>query len=125
MLRTHQSREDRASTPADDIADLQNEHVVYVPDDNYRNPLREAKHQRPTERLPQSSWCIGWALGKDMVGCVNHLPWGQKKMASISCFQDYPIISRVLLELVLHKSKKIDFQWISKFPNYFRTNYKS
>ena len=41
VLRTHQSGADRAS----DVAALQNEQVVYVPDDNYGNPLREAKHQ--------------------------------------------------------------------------------
>ena len=44
MLRTHQCRAYRAPTPANDVAALQNEQVVYVPDDNYRNPLREAKH---------------------------------------------------------------------------------
>ena len=34
-----------ASTPSDDIAAPQNEQVVYVPNDNYINPSREAKHQ--------------------------------------------------------------------------------
>ena len=42
MLRTHQGRVDRAITPANDVAALQNEQVVYVPNNNYRNPLREA-----------------------------------------------------------------------------------
>ena len=28
------------------LDDLQNEQVVYIPDDSYRNPLSEAKHQR-------------------------------------------------------------------------------
>ena len=46
MLRTHQGRADRAPTPADEITALQNEQVVYVPDDNYRNHSREAKHQQ-------------------------------------------------------------------------------
>ena len=46
MLRTHQGRADRALTQADDIAAIQNEQVVYVPDDNYGNPSREVKHQR-------------------------------------------------------------------------------
>ena len=44
MLRTHQGGAEGAPTPSDDIADLENEEVMYVPDDNYRNPLREAKH---------------------------------------------------------------------------------
>ena len=37
---------DRAPTPTNDVVALQNEQVVYVPDDNYRNLLKEAKHQR-------------------------------------------------------------------------------
>ena len=46
MLRTHQCGADRASTPLNDTVALQNEQVVYVPDDNYRNPSRKARHQR-------------------------------------------------------------------------------
>ena len=38
MLRTHQCRADRAT--------LRNDQVVYVRDDNYRNPLREAIQQQ-------------------------------------------------------------------------------
>ena len=37
---------DRAPTPANDVAALQNEQMVYVPKGNYRNPSREAKHER-------------------------------------------------------------------------------
>ena len=39
MLRTHQGGADRAPSPG-------NEQVVHVPKKNYRNPLREAKHQQ-------------------------------------------------------------------------------
>ena len=46
VLRTYQGRADRALTPVNVVAALRNEQMVYVPDDNYRNPLREAKHQR-------------------------------------------------------------------------------
>ena len=45
LLMTHQEGADRAPNLADDIAALQNEQVVYVPDD-YRNLLREAKNQQ-------------------------------------------------------------------------------
>ena len=45
MMRTPQSGTDRTLTPANDVVALQNEQVVYVPNDNYRNPSREAKHQ--------------------------------------------------------------------------------
>ena len=37
---------DRAPTPENDVVDLQNEQAMFVPNGNYRNPLREAKHQR-------------------------------------------------------------------------------
>ena len=46
MVRTHQGGADRAPTPAYDVAALQNEQVVYVPNENYRTPSREAKHQQ-------------------------------------------------------------------------------
>ena len=45
MLRTHQGGADRAPTPANDVAALQNEQV-YVSNDNYRNRSGETKHQR-------------------------------------------------------------------------------
>ena len=45
MLRTRQGGANRVPTPADETAALQNEQVIYVPDDNYRNPSRKAKHQ--------------------------------------------------------------------------------
>ena len=44
MLKTHQGGADRGAATANDIAALQNEQAVYVPDDHYRNLLREAKH---------------------------------------------------------------------------------
>ena len=46
MLRTHQGRAGRAPTPAKDVAAQQDEQAVYAPNENYRNPSREAKHQR-------------------------------------------------------------------------------
>ena len=44
MLRTHLVRRYRAPTPANDVAALQNEQVVYIPNDNYMNILSKAKH---------------------------------------------------------------------------------
>ena len=46
MVRTHKGGADRAPTPVNDVAAIRNEQVVYVPDDNYRNHLWEAKHQQ-------------------------------------------------------------------------------
>ena len=48
---------------------------------------------KPTERLLQSCGGIGWVAGQ-LLRCVNQIPWGQKKLASISPLQDYPIIPR-------------------------------
>ena len=36
----------RAPTPANDVAAQQNEQAVYVSNENYRNPSREAQHQQ-------------------------------------------------------------------------------
>ena len=62
MLRTHQGRADRAPTPVDDIAVLQNEQVVYVAYDNYRNSLWEAKHQQDLLKYYFNHW-VHW-LGR-------------------------------------------------------------
>ena len=45
MLRTHKGRAGRAPTQENDVAVLQNEQAVYMPNENFRNPSREAKHQ--------------------------------------------------------------------------------
>ena len=46
VLRTHQGSVDRAPTPANDAAALPNEHVLYITNENYWNPLREANDQQ-------------------------------------------------------------------------------
>ena len=89
MLRTHQGRADRAPTPANDVAALQNKQVVYVPKDNYRNPLREAKLQRDLLKTTSIMW-EHWPGRRTE-------PWGQKKLASISPFEDYPIFLRTFI----------------------------
>ena len=45
MMRTHQGGADRPPTSSNDGATLQNENAVYVPNEKYRNPSREAKNQ--------------------------------------------------------------------------------
>ena len=62
MLRTHHSGADRAPIPANDVVALQNEQVVYVPIENYRNPSCEAEHQR--EVLKDSFNHVGHWLGR-------------------------------------------------------------
>ena len=44
MLRRPRGGADRAPTTADEIASLQNEQMMHVPNDSYKNPSREAKH---------------------------------------------------------------------------------
>ena len=67
MLRTHQGGADRAPSPAKYVEAVRNEHVVYVPDDNYR----------PTERLLQSCGGIGNARGQDL-RCFIQQPCSRK-----------------------------------------------
>ena len=59
ILIIHQGGTNSAPNPANDVAVLQNEQVVHVPNDNRKNPLREAKHQR--EILKDYFNHIGWA----------------------------------------------------------------
>ena len=63
MLRPHQGIAYRAPTPATGIAALQNQKVVYVSDDNYRNPSRKAKHQQ--DQLKDSFNHIGALAGRE------------------------------------------------------------
>ena len=83
---------------------------------------------RPTERLLQSPGGICWA-GEQDLRCVNQQPWEQKKLASISPFQDYSIIPRTFIYAgVARISNKFPnkIQFISnKFQNYFKPNHKS
>ena len=46
MTRTHQGGADRAPTAKNDVATQHNEQEVYVPNENYSNPSKQAKHQR-------------------------------------------------------------------------------
>ena len=99
--RTQQGGADRAPTPANDVAALQNEQGLYVPNDNYRNPSREAKHQR--ELLTTSIMYVHWLGRKQDLRCVNQQSWGKGWhlsvlfRTSISRFQDYPIIPRTFI----------------------------
>ena len=53
---------DRAPTPGNNVVVQQNEHEVYIPNENYRNPLRAAKHQR--ELLQDYLKNVGHWLGR-------------------------------------------------------------
>ena len=110
MLRTHQGRLDRAPTPADDIAAIPNKAVVCVPDENHRNPLGEAKHQRD----------LGWAGGQDL-RCEEELPL-QRKLASVSPFQYYPIVPKTSSHTTMSHKFPTNFSNIArKFPIIFQT----
>ena len=83
------------------ICGATNEQVVYFPGDNYRN---------------QSSWCISWTKGQDLRW---ELTWLQKRLASISPFQDYPIITRTLIQAGVASSKLK--KNLNTFPTSFQT----
>ena len=111
MLRAHQGGASRAATPEEDIAALKTEQVVYVPDDHYRNPSMEAKHQR---NLTSIILVTGWE-GRQDLRCVNQLPWGQKKLTT-------QLFQVLLYELVLHKSQKK--KTFPKSSNRFLTSFQ-
>ena len=60
MLRTHQCMADRTPTLGNDAAAQQNEQVVYMPNENYRNPSREAKHQRELLKDYFKNFYLSW-----------------------------------------------------------------
>ena len=72
MLRTHQGKADGAPTPGNDVEAQHNEQAVYVPNENYRNPLREAKHQRE--------------LLKDYFSHMRTLPGQMDKIRDVSIY---------------------------------------
>ena len=117
-MRTHQGGADGAPTPANDIAALQNEQVVYVPNKYHRNPSREVKHH---PELLKDYWGyrgIGWPEGQDL-RCVNQQPWGQKKLPSISPFQDYPIILKTFIKADVTKMSNKFLNKIQTISNHF------
>ena len=63
-------RADRAAKTANDIADLQNKQMVYVPNKIQESIDGGQTSTITTERLLQSCGGIGWALGQDL-RCVS------------------------------------------------------
>ena len=70
---------------------------------------------RTTERLLQSHGGVGWAGGHDL-RCVSQQPWGQK-LASISPFQDNPVIPSTLFKLVFFLLISNIFFKVENLPN--------
>ena len=62
MMRTQQGGTDKAPTAANDVATLQNEQVVYVSNENYKNSLKEAKHQQEPLKVTWGHW-LGRSTG--------------------------------------------------------------
>ena len=96
MLRTHQGGADRALTPTNDVVAQQNEQVVYVPYENYRNPSMEAKHQQ--ELLKDYFNHVEVLAGQEnRISDVSTNNPGVRSWHLISRFQDYPIIPRTFI----------------------------
>ena len=131
MLRKHQGGADRAPTPANDVAALQNEHVVYAPNENYRNPLREAKHQ--LELLKDYFNHVGALDGqKDRIWDVSTNNLGaeagiyQSFLGLLSVlFRTTQLFPELLLPGIAQISNKFPKKIQSNFQNYFKPNYKS
>ena len=104
------------TNPAHDIAALQNEQVVYVLNENYRNPLMEAKHQ--LDLLKDYFNHVGALAGQDL-RCVSKQPWGQKKLASV-LFLTTQLFQEILFKLMLFKIQT-NFQTKS---NLFSTSFQ-
>ena len=125
MLRTHQGGEDTALTPANDVTALQNEQAVYVPNENYRNPSREASHPRK--------------LLKDYISHMGALAWQEDRSemcqpttlgAEAGIYQSFSGLpnnfkKKKILKLVLLKFPSKIQSIPNKFQKYFEPNHKS
>ena len=112
MLRTHQDRADREPTSGNDVAALQNEQVVYMPKENYRNPSREAKLQQ--KLLKDYFNHVRAYVGQEDRIWDGSYPGGRRSWhlsvlfrTTFSSFQDYSINPRTFINVVLHKYPKI------------------
>ena len=121
ILGLHQGRIERAPNPANDTAAIANEAAVYVPNENHRNPSREAKHQR--NLLKDNFNYIGALAGQeDRVYDIKRNYPGYKRSWHLSViFRTTPLFQKLLFELVLHQCPT-NFQQISqKFPTILQT----
>ena len=76
MCGVTQHAEDSVPNLGNDVADQKNEQAVCVPNENYRNPLREAKHQR--ELLKDYFNHAGALAGQEEdLRCGNQQTWGR------------------------------------------------
>ena len=92
MLRTHQGRAYRAPTSANDVVALQNEQVVNMPDDNYRNPLRETKYQR--DLLKDCFNTVGALVGQEDRISDGSYPGGRQVFHLYQSFLGLPNYSK-------------------------------
>ena len=70
---------------------------------------------RPTEVLLQSCLCTGWS-GQDL-RFEEQVTWGQKKLASMSHFQDYPIIPKTFIKTSVTPMSIFKNQFSKQYPN--------
>ena len=126
-------RADRAPTTGNDVAAQQNEQAVYVPNDTYRNPLREAKHQQ--DLLKHYFNHVETLAGQeDRISVATNNPGG-RIWHLLVLFRINQLFQELLFKLVLLKipinfqsksnlsptsSKTISSQITSHLPNIFR-----
>ena len=115
MLRTHQVGVARAPNTQNEISAIVNEPVANGADDNCRYPMRKTKQQRDLLKDYLNHIDALALQEKRISNCEKDLLLGQKKLVSISPFQDYSIIPKTFtFKLVLHE-----------YPTNFETNDKS
>ena len=94
-------RADRAPTIGNDVAAQQNEQAVYVPNENYRNALREAKHQQ--DLLKDYFIHVGALVGQeDRISVTTDNPGG-RIWHLLVFFKINPLFPELLFKLVLLK----------------------
>ena len=103
MVRTPHGGADKEPTPANTVAALQNKKVVYVLDDNFRTPSREAKHQR--DLLKDYFNHVGILAGQeDRISDVStNKPGGRRGWHLSVLFRTTQLLPDLLFKLVLLK----------------------
>ena len=112
---------DKVLTPADAMAAVQNEEVVYVPDYNYRNPSQEVKHQQ--DLLKDYFNHLGALAGQedrilDVSGnyCRDRRSWHLSVL-----FRTTHLFQELIFKLLLHKFPKDFPKTSNRFPPSFPT----
>ena len=127
MLWTYQDRADMAPTPGNDVAAEQNEQVLYVQNENYRNPSRKPNINKNYSRTTLITWghWLGRRTGSNMrqpttLGAEAGIYQSFSGLLSV-LFKTYQLFQELLFTLLLLKVPT-NFQTKSNlFPTIFKS----